>query len=76
MAERGALLAPFMSLSADALPARPGLQDGGIMHFKIKKLTKLKRFMEMFCVRHSLQMDQICLLFYGKLLRDSQSPTS
>ena len=43
------------------------------MHFKIKKKTQLKKLMEAYCARKSLQMDQICFLFDGKLLRDSQS---
>lgn len=49
-------------------------QDGNIVHFKIKKKLKLKKLMEFYCVRQSLQKNQIHFLFYGKLLRDSQTP--
>jgi small ubiquitin-related modifier len=53
---------------------RPGLQDGGIVHFKIKKKTQLKKLMEAYCARQSLQMEQIRFLFDGNRLRDSQTP--
>ena len=49
-------------------------QDGNIVYFKIKKKIQLKKLMEAYCERHSLQKNQIHFLFYGKLLRDSQTP--
>ena len=50
------------------------MQDGNIVHFKIKKKTQLKKLMEMYCARQSLQMEQIRFLFKGNRLRDSQTP--
>mmetsp|Transcript_100166 Transcript_100166/g.146230 ORF Transcript_100166/g.146230 Transcript_100166/m.146230 type:complete len:98 (+) Transcript_100166:160-453(+) len=49
-------------------------QDGNIVHFKIKKKTQLKKLMEAYCARQSLQMDQIRFLFDGNRLRDTQTP--
>ena len=54
------------------------MQDGNMMlpqvHFKMKKKTQLKKLMEAYCARQSLQMDQIRFLFDGNRLRDSQTP--
>ena len=44
------------------------------MHFKIKKKTQLKKLMEAYCARQSLQVDQIRFLFNGSRLRDTQTP--
>ena len=56
-------------------PVRGSLQDGNIVHFKMKKKTKLKKLMEAYCARQSLQMDQIRFLFDGNRLRgDTQTP--
>jgi len=55
-------------------PVRGFLQDGNIVHFKIKKKTQLKKLMEAYCARQSLQMDQIRFLFDGNRLRDTQTP--
>eukprot|EP00960_Hanusia_phi_P052847 761694-Hanusia_phi.AAC.2 len=33
-------------------------QDGNVVHFKIKRKTPLKKLMEAYCSRQSLQMDQ------------------
>ena len=37
---------------------RFGAQDGNIVHFKIKRKTALKKLMEAYCQRQSLQLDQ------------------
>ena len=50
------------------------MQDGNIVHFKIKRKTQLKKLMEAYCNRQSLQMDQIRFLFDGNRLRETQSP--
>ena len=50
------------------------MQDGNIVHFKMKKKTQLKKLMEAYCARQSLQMEQIRFLFDGNRLRDSQTP--
>ena len=50
------------------------VQDGNIVHFKIKRKTQLKKLMEAYCNRQSLQMDQIRFLFDGNRLRETQSP--
>lgn len=49
-------------------------QDGNIVHFKIKRKTVLKKLMEAYCQRQSLQLDQIRFLFDGARLRDNQTP--
>ncbi len=49
-------------------------QDGNIVHFKIKRKTALKRLMEAYCQRQSLQMDQIRFLFDGTRLRENHTP--
>ena len=56
------------------LPRYRCAQDGNIVHFKIKKKTQLKKLMEAYCARQSLQMDQIRFLFDGNRLRDTQTP--
>jgi small ubiquitin-related modifier len=63
-------------LSADRLSARPCLQDGNVVWFKMMKHTKMKKLMEAYCECQSLQMDQIrfCFLFDGTRLLDSQTP--
>jgi hypothetical protein len=50
------------------------LQDGNVVLFKMMKHTKLKKLMEAYCERQSLQMDQILFLFDGNRLLDSQTP--
>jgi len=60
-------------------PVRGFLQDGNIVHFvhfKMKKKTQLKKLMEAYCARQSLQMDQIRFLrlFDGNQIRDTQTP--
>jgi len=55
-------------------PVRGSLQDGNIVHFKIKKKTQLRKLMEAYCARQSLQMDQIRFLFDGNRLWDAQTP--
>mmetsp|Transcript_5040 Transcript_5040/g.12173 ORF Transcript_5040/g.12173 Transcript_5040/m.12173 type:complete len:96 (-) Transcript_5040:85-372(-) len=49
-------------------------QDGNIVHFKIKRKTQLKKLMEAYCSRQSLQFDQIRFLFDGNRLRENQTP--
>ena len=47
---------------------------GNIVHFKIKRDTQLKKIMEAYCHRQSLQMDQTCFVFDGCRLRGSETP--
>jgi small ubiquitin-related modifier len=49
-------------------------QDGAVVHFKIKRKTALKKLMEAYCQRQSLQLDQIRFLFDGTRLRDTHTP--
>jgi ubiquitin len=49
-------------------------RNGNIMHFKMKRKKQLKKLMEVYCARQSLQMEQIRFLFDGNRLRDSQTP--
>ena len=63
-----------LTLSADGLSARPRLQDGNVVWFKIMKNAKLKKLMEAYCARQRLQMDQIRFMFDGNRLQDSQTP--
>jgi len=48
--------------------------DGSIVHFKIKPTTELKKLMEAYCARQSLQMDQTRFLYGGNLLHYNQTP--
>jgi len=50
------------------------LQDGNVVHFKMKKKTALKKLMEAYCARQSLQMDQIRFLLDGNRLGENQTP--
>ena len=50
------------------------LQDGCIIHFKIKKTMQLKNLMEAYCERMSLLMDQIRFLFDGNRLFETDIP--
>ena len=40
----------------------------------MKRKTKLKKLMEVYCARQSLKMDQIHFLFYGNRLCDTRTP--
>lgn len=40
----------------------------------MKRKTKLKKLMEVYCARQSLKMDQIYFLFYGNRLCDTRTP--
>jgi small ubiquitin-related modifier len=45
-----------------------------MVHLKMMKKTALKKLMEAYCARQSLQMDQIRFLFDGNRLRENQTP--
>ena len=49
-------------------------QDGNTVHFKMNRNTQLKKLMEAYCNRQSLQMDQIRFLFDGNRLRETYTP--
>lgn len=48
-----------------------GAQDGNIVHFKIKRKTVLKKLMEAYCQRQSLQLDQ-CVPPQAKPVRSTR----
>ena len=45
-----------------------------MVHFKIKRHTKLKKLMEAYCLRQGLVLAQVRFLFDGARLRDTQTP--
>ncbi len=45
-----------------------------MVHFKMKKKTALKKLMQAYCARESLQMDQMRFLFSGNKVRENQTP--
>ncbi len=47
--------------------------DGGVVHFKIKKETGLKKLMEAYCESQKLKMTDTVFLFAGKNLLETQS---
>jgi len=50
------------------------LQDGYIVHFKIKKKTRLQRLMEAYSAHMDIEVEKFRFVFDGVRLRDSQTP--
>jgi len=50
------------------------LQDGDIVYFQIRKTTQVHELMAMYCTRQRICSGQIRFLFYGRRLRDEQTP--
>ncbi|XP_051133587.1 small ubiquitin-related modifier 1-like [Andrographis paniculata] len=49
-------------------------QDGSEVFFRIKKSTQLKKLMNAYCDRHSVDLNSIAFLFDGRRLRGEQTP--
>ncbi|XP_022727894.1 small ubiquitin-related modifier 1-like [Durio zibethinus] len=49
-------------------------QDGNEVFFKIKRTTQLKKLMNAYCDRQSVDFNSIAFLFDGRLLRGKQTP--
>nr|CAA67923.1 ubiquitin-like protein [Arabidopsis thaliana] len=49
-------------------------QDGNEVFFRIKRSTQLKKLMNAYCDRQSVDMNSIAFLFDGRRLRAEQTP--
>ncbi|CAN6708057.1 unnamed protein product [Malus baccata var. baccata] len=49
-------------------------QDGNEVFFRIKRSTQLKKLMNAYCDRQSVEMNSIAFLFDGRRLRAEQTP--
>ncbi|RAL41859.1 unnamed protein product [Cuscuta campestris] len=49
-------------------------QDGNEVFFRIKRSTQLKKLMNAYCDRQSVDMNAIAFLFDGRRLRQEQTP--
>lgn len=49
-------------------------QDGGIVHFKIKKNTSLKKLMTAYCERANVQRNVVRFLLEGRNVQDNDTP--
>ncbi|CAM8900821.1 hypothetical protein QQ045_010161 [Rhodiola kirilowii] len=66
----------------DKKPAQEGVhinlkvkgQDGNEVFFRIKRNTQLKKLMNAYCDRQSVEMNSIAFLFDGRRLRPEQTP--
>lgn len=50
------------------------LQDGNEVFFRIKRSTQLKKLMNAYCDRQSVELNSIAFLFDGRRLRAEQTP--
>jgi small ubiquitin-related modifier len=50
------------------------LQDGNEVFFRIKRSTQLKKLMNAYCDRQSVDLNSIAFLFDGRRLRGDQTP--
>ncbi|XP_057441691.1 small ubiquitin-related modifier 2-like [Lotus japonicus] len=49
-------------------------QDGNEVFFRIKRNTQLKKLMNAYCDRQSVELNSIAFLFDGRRLRAEQTP--
>ncbi|KAJ0715768.1 putative Ubiquitin-like domain-containing protein [Helianthus annuus] len=49
-------------------------QDGNEVFFRIKRSTQLKKLMNAYCDRQSVELKSIAFLFDGRRLRGEQTP--
>ncbi|KAF2285715.1 hypothetical protein GH714_007354 [Hevea brasiliensis] len=54
--------------------AHINLKDGNEVFFRIKRSTQLKKLMNAYCDRQSVEMNSIAFLFDGRRLRGEQTP--
>ena len=50
------------------------MQDGNEIFFKIKRTTPLKKLMQAYCERQSVDMNSIAFLWDGARIRAEQTP--
>lgn len=50
------------------------LQDGSVVHFKIKKNTPLKKLMTAYCERQGLSQGAIRFVFDGDNIEETDTP--
>lgn len=60
--------------SVKQLPVSMLLQDGNEVFFRIKRSTQLKKLMNAYCDRQSVDFNSIAFLFDGRRLRGEQTP--
>lgn len=60
-------------LAIDTCPSLV-LQDGNEVFFRIKRSTQLKKLMNAYCDRQSVDLNSIAFLFDGRRLRGEQTP--
>lgn len=51
------------------------LQDGSVVHFKIKRNTQLKKLMQAYCDRQGFQMNTIRFMFDGNPIGPETTPS-
>jgi small ubiquitin-related modifier len=51
------------------------LQDGSVVHFKLKKNTALKKLMNAYCERQGLRSNSIRFVFDGTNLTETDTPS-
>ncbi|ESR60881.1 hypothetical protein CICLE_v10017283mg [Citrus x clementina] len=54
--------------------AHINLKDGNEVFFRIKRSTQLKKLMNAYCDRQSVELNSIAFLFDGRRLRGEQTP--
>lgn len=70
---------PFITLSLVLFlpsfsPLPSPLQDGSVVHFKIKKNTPLRKLMNAYCERQGFQKNAIRFMFDGNPIDENQTP--
>ncbi|XP_022846024.1 small ubiquitin-related modifier 1-like isoform X2 [Olea europaea var. sylvestris] len=55
-------------------PAHINVKEGNEVFFRIKKTSQLKKLMETYCDRQSVDVNAIAFLFDGRRLRPEQTP--
>ena len=51
------------------------MQDGSVVHFKIKRNTQLKKLMQAYCDRQGFQMNSIRFMFDGNHIGPDTTPS-
>ncbi|XP_064608574.1 small ubiquitin-related modifier 2-like [Liolophura sinensis] len=51
-------------------------QDGGVVHFKIKRNTPLRKLMNAYCERSSVAASSVRFMFDGSPISETETPSS
>ncbi|CAI0397376.1 unnamed protein product [Linum tenue] len=62
------------AIDPDRIDLKVKSQDGGEVFFKIKKNTPLKKLMNAYCDRQSMDFNAVVFLFDGRKIRPEQTP--